>query len=54
MPDADEVAAAIARNTRELRTERQWTLDQLARSGVSKGMLVQIGGPIEHRRCAAG
>ena len=43
MPDADEVAAAIARNTRELRTERQWTLDQLAvRSGVSKGMLVQI------------
>lgn len=43
MPDADEVAAAIARNTRELRSERQWTLDQLAaRSGVSKGMLVQI------------
>lgn len=43
MPDADQVAAAIARHTRELRTERQWTLDQLAtRSGVSKGMLVQI------------
>lgn len=43
MPDADQVAAAIARNTRELRSERQWTLDQLAtRSGVSKGMLVQI------------
>ncbi|WCO66862.1 XRE family transcriptional regulator [Iamia majanohamensis] len=43
MPDADEVAAAIARNTRRLRTERQWTLDHLAtRSGVSKGMLVQI------------
>jgi len=43
VPDADEVAAAIARNTRELRSERQWTLDQLAaRSGVSKGMLVQI------------
>lgn len=43
MPDADEVAAAIARNTRELRAGRQWTLDQLAtRSGVSKGMLVQI------------
>ena len=43
MPDPDEVAAAIARNTRELRAERQWTLDQLAaRSEVSKGMLVQI------------
>ena len=43
MPDADEVAAAIARNTRELRAERQWTLDQLAsRSTLSKGMLVQI------------
>ena len=43
MPDADEVAAAIARNARELRTERQWSLDQLAtRAGVSKGMLVQI------------
>ncbi len=43
MPDADEVAAAIARNARKLRTERQWSLDHLAgRSGVSKGMLVQI------------
>ncbi len=43
VPDADEVAAAIARNTRALRADRQWTLDQLAtRSGVSKGMLVQI------------
>ncbi len=43
MPDADQVAAAIARNTRELRGGRGWTLDQLAgRSGVSKGMLVQI------------
>ncbi len=43
MPDADQVAAAIARNTRGLRADRQWTLDQLAtRSGVSKGMLVQI------------
>lgn len=43
MPDADEVAAAIARNTRALRNDRQWSLDQLAtRSGVSKGMLVQI------------
>lgn len=43
MPDADEVAAAIARNTRGLRAGRGWTLDQLAaRSGVSKGMLIQI------------
>lgn len=43
MPDPDVVAAAIARNTRRLRTERQWSLDHLAgRSGVSKGMLVQM------------
>ena len=43
MPDPDEVAAAIARNARDLRSERDWSLDQLAtRSGVSKGMLVQI------------
>jgi transcriptional regulator with XRE-family HTH domain len=43
VPDADEVAQAIARNARELRTEREWSLDQLAtRSSVSKGMLVQI------------
>src|SRR6478735_11319002 len=43
VPDPDEVAAAIARNARELRGDRQWSLEQLAtRSGVSKGMLVQI------------
>ncbi|HRW36724.1 MAG TPA: XRE family transcriptional regulator [Aquihabitans sp.] len=43
MPDADEVAAAIARNARDLRSERQWSLDQLAtRADISKGMLVQI------------
>lgn len=43
MPAPDEVAAAIARNTRDLRTVRSWSLDHLAtRSGVSKGMLVQI------------
>ena len=43
MPEADVVAAAIARNTRKLRAERQWSLEHLAgRSGVSKGMLVQI------------
>lgn len=43
MPDPDEVAAAIARNARDLRADRQWSLDALAtRSGISKGMLVQI------------
>jgi transcriptional regulator with XRE-family HTH domain len=43
VPDPDEVAGAIARNARDLRGERQWSLDQLAnRSGISKGMLVQI------------
>ena len=43
MPDPEDVAAAIAQTTRRLRGERQWSLDQLAgRSGVSKGMLVQI------------
>lgn len=43
MPDPEEVATAIARNTRALRADRGWSLDQLAtRSGVSKGMLVQI------------
>lgn len=37
------VAAAVARNTRRLRTGRGWSLDQLAqRSGVSKGMLVHL------------
>jgi transcriptional regulator with XRE-family HTH domain len=43
MPDPDVVAAAVARNTRRLRTARGWSLDQLAtRSGVSKGMLVHL------------
>lgn len=43
MPDPDDVAAAIARNSRQQRTDRGWTLDQMAtRSGISKGMLVQI------------
>jgi transcriptional regulator with XRE-family HTH domain len=45
VPDAQAVAAAVARNTRRLRTARGWSLDQLAsRSGVSKGMLVQVEG----------
>lgn len=43
MLDPDDVTAAIARNARALRAERHWTLDHLAgRSGISKGMLVQI------------
>jgi transcriptional regulator with XRE-family HTH domain len=37
------VSAAVARNVRAVRTRRGWSLDTLAqRSGVSKGMLVQI------------
>lgn len=43
MPSSEAVAAAVARNTRRLRTERGWSLDQFAqRSGVSKGMLVHL------------
>lgn len=43
MPDPEDVAAAIARNTRKMRAEWDWTLDQLSNeSGISKGMLVQI------------
>lgn len=45
MPAPAAVAAAVARNTRRLRTDRGWSLDQLAlRSGVSKGMLVHVEG----------
>ncbi len=43
MPSPDEVAAALARNQRALRTERGLRLDALAeRAGVSRGMLLQI------------
>ncbi|MEU8089010.1 XRE family transcriptional regulator [Micromonospora sp. NPDC049101] len=39
------VTAAVARRVRELRAGRGWSFDELAgRSGVSKGMLVQIEG----------
>lgn len=39
------VTAAVARQVRALRTGRGWSLDELAgRSGVSKGMVVQIEG----------
>jgi transcriptional regulator with XRE-family HTH domain len=43
MSTPEDVAAAVARNTRRLRTARGWSLDRLAqRSGVSKGMLVHL------------
>jgi transcriptional regulator with XRE-family HTH domain len=43
VPSPEAVAAAVARNTRRLRTARGWSLDHLAsRSGVSKGMLVHL------------
>ncbi|PWU43382.1 cupin [Micromonospora globispora] len=39
------VTSAVARQVRELRAARGWSFDELAgRSGVSKGMLVQIEG----------
>jgi transcriptional regulator with XRE-family HTH domain len=38
-----EIASLVGANARRLRTDRGWSLDALAaRSGVSKGMLVQI------------
>lgn len=38
-----ELASAVAANTKRLRTARGWSLDAFAaRSGVSKGMLVQL------------
>ncbi|GII87293.1 transcriptional regulator [Sphaerisporangium siamense] len=43
MPDPETVTAAIASNVRAQRAHRGLTLDALAaRSGVSRGMLVQI------------
>lgn len=41
----DEVTAAVAEHVRALRLSRGWSLDELSgRSGVSKGMVVQIEG----------
>lgn len=43
MPDPADIAVAVARTLQALRTERGWSLDQLAvRSGVSKGVLVAV------------
>jgi transcriptional regulator with XRE-family HTH domain len=41
--DITQLAGAIARTVKVLRTERGWSMDQLcARSGVSKGVLVAL------------
>lgn len=41
----EAITAAVAHHVRALRTGRGWSLDELAgRSGVSKGMIVQIEG----------
>jgi transcriptional regulator with XRE-family HTH domain len=43
MPDPTDLTGALARILQSLRTERRWSLDQLAqRSGVSKGVLVAL------------
>jgi transcriptional regulator with XRE-family HTH domain len=43
MPDPADLTSALARILRSLRSERGWSLDQLAlRSGVSKGVLVAL------------
>ncbi len=43
VPDPDAVARALARNLRRTRQERGYSLEALAaRSGVSRGMIIQI------------
>jgi transcriptional regulator with XRE-family HTH domain len=43
MTDPAGISGAVARTLQALRTERGWSLDQLAvRSGVSKGVLVAV------------
>ncbi len=43
VPDPREVTVAVGRNVRAERLRKTWTLDDLAaRSGISKGMLVQV------------
>jgi transcriptional regulator with XRE-family HTH domain len=43
MTDIPDITAAVARTLQALRTDRGWSLDQLAaRSGVSKGVLVAL------------
>jgi transcriptional regulator with XRE-family HTH domain len=44
-PSVEAVTAAVAQHVRALRLARGWSLDELSgRSGVSKGMVVQIEG----------
>jgi transcriptional regulator with XRE-family HTH domain len=43
MATSADITGALARTLQQLRTERAWSLDQLAaRSGVSKGVLVSL------------
>src|SRR5581483_10841852 len=43
MAELPSLAGAVARTIKSLRTERAWSLDQLAaRSGVSQGVLVSL------------
>ncbi|MFJ5548858.1 helix-turn-helix domain-containing protein [Streptomyces sp. NPDC093225] len=43
MSDLEQLTQALARNLKRWRTERNFTLDALAaRSGVSRGMIIQI------------
>ena len=43
MPDIEQVAQSLARNLKRARLERGYSLDALAaRSGVSRGMIIQI------------
>jgi transcriptional regulator with XRE-family HTH domain len=43
VPDLERVAQSLARNLKHLRQERGYSLDALAaRSGVSRGMIIQI------------
>jgi transcriptional regulator with XRE-family HTH domain len=43
VPEPEVVTMAVGRNVRSERSRKAWTLDDLAaRSGVSKGMLVQV------------
>ena len=43
MEDPSDLSSTLARILQSLRTERGWSLDQLAhRSGVSKGVLVSL------------
>jgi transcriptional regulator with XRE-family HTH domain len=43
MADVDSIAAVVGRRIRDGRTQRRWTLDELAnRSGVSRRMVINI------------